>query len=108
MTVWVKMTLRLPVQVHAALTDEVKEAGTSLNQLIVDRLNASVGGVYVREDEANDGRILPRLDAIEGRLDTIEQVLNLSPSNEQTGTLSAQARQLRDQLQAKNDADRAD
>lgn len=108
MTVWVKMTLRLPAQVHAALTDEVKEAGTSLNQLIVDRLNASVGGVYVREDEANDGRILPRLDVIEGRLDMIEQALNLSPANEQTGTLSAQARQLRDQLQAKNDADRAD
>ncbi|WP_157935736.1 toxin-antitoxin system HicB family antitoxin [Tsuneonella flava] len=108
MTVWVKMTLRLPAQVHAALTDEVKEAGTSLNQLIVDRLNASVGGVYVREDEANDGRILPRLDVIEGRLDMIEQALNLSPANEQTGILGEQARQLRDQLQAKNDADSAD
>jgi hypothetical protein len=102
---WVKMTLRLPAQVHAALTDEVKEAGTSLNQLIVDRLNASVGGVYVREDEANDGRILPRLDAIEKRLDTIEQALNLPPVTEPTSTLGAQARLLRDQLQSKRGAD---
>lgn len=108
MTVWVKMTLRLPEPVHSALTAEVKEAGVSLNQLIVDRLNASVGGVYVREDEANAGRILPRLDAIEERLDVIEQALNLSSADEQTTTVSVLAKQLRDQLRAKNDADSAD
>ncbi len=108
MTVWVKMTLRLPEQVHVALTAEVKEAGTSLNQLIVDRLNASVGSVYMREDEANDGRILPRLNAIEERLDVIEQALNLSPADEQTTTVRLLAKQQRDQLRAKNDADNAD
>lgn len=59
------MTLRLPVQVHAALVKDAKKRETSLNQVIVNRLNRSLGGVYVSEEEANDGSILQRLKAIE-------------------------------------------
>jgi len=72
MTEWTKMTLRLPAQVHAALVDDARERDASLNQVIVDRLNRSLGGVYVSEAEANDGMILQRLIAIERRLDLLE------------------------------------
>lgn len=65
MTEWTKMTLRLPVQVHTALADDAKKRDKSLNQVIVDRLNRSLGGVYVSEEEANDGMILERLSALE-------------------------------------------
>ena len=65
MTEWTKITLRLPVQVHTALSADAKERDTSLNQVIVDRLNRSLGGVYVTEEEANDGTILQRLSRLE-------------------------------------------
>lgn len=66
------MTLRLPEQVHGALAQLAKETNNSLNQIIVDRLNRSLGGVYVSEAEANDGAILQRLAAIEQRLEKLE------------------------------------
>src|SRR4051812_3834256 len=74
MTDWTKITLRLPEQVHAALVEVAKDQATSLNQIIVDRLNQSLGGVYVSEAEANDGAIIRRLAAIEQRLEKLENV----------------------------------
>ncbi|WP_353641959.1 toxin-antitoxin system HicB family antitoxin [Mesorhizobium sp. WSM2239] len=72
MPVWMKLSVRLPLQVHTALSKEAKASAVSLNQLIVDRLNASVGGAYVTEDQANDGAILRRLKEVEERLDALE------------------------------------
>ncbi len=72
MPVWMKMTLRLPLQVHKALSHEAQKTGTSLNQLIVDRLNASVGEVYVSEETANDGNLIRRLEVLEGRVTLLE------------------------------------
>lgn len=65
MTEWTKITLRLPLQVHTALAEDAKKQDKSLNQVIVDRLNRSLGGVYVSEEEANDGSILQRLARVE-------------------------------------------
>ncbi len=69
MPVWVKMTLRLPHQVHSALTDLLKDKpDTSLNQEIVDRLNASLGGVYVSEVQANDANVIRRIERLEAEV----------------------------------------
>jgi len=73
MTVWMKMTLRLPLQVHTALSDEAKRTGSSLNQVIVDRLNASVGGAYISEAEANDARLVQRVSDLEARVAALEK-----------------------------------
>lgn len=43
MSVTVSITLRLPLGVHTALSKEAENAGSSLNQENVDRLNASFG-----------------------------------------------------------------
>jgi len=90
------MTLRLPQQVHAALVDDARERDTSLNQVIVDRLNRSLGGVYVSEAEANDGTILQRLSAIEHRLDLLE---GGSQSVEPSATPKSEGKLLRDMLE---------
>lgn len=96
MTEWTKMTLRLPEQVHGALAQLAKETNNSLNQIIVDRLNRSLGGVYVSEAEANDGTILQRLSAIEHRLDLLE---NGSQSVEPSATPKSEGKLLRDMLE---------
>lgn len=78
MPVDMRITLRLPLAVHTALTKEAKAADVSLNQLIVDRLNASVGNPYrggaeatvadrVDVLEADVAAIKDRLKALEGR-----------------------------------------
>jgi hypothetical protein len=97
MTEWTKMTLRLPEQVHAALVDDARERDTSLNQVIVDRLNRSLGGVYVSEAEANDGTILQRLSAIEHRLDLLEG--GGSQFVEPSATPKSEGKLLRDMLE---------
>ncbi|MEQ1938216.1 toxin-antitoxin system HicB family antitoxin [Mesorhizobium sp. CN5-321] len=94
MTEWTKMTLRLPEQVHAALVEDARERDTSLNQVIVDRLNRSLGGVYVSEAEANDGTILDRLTAIEQRLDKLEG--HDSEMSEEQSASKTQGEMLRD------------
>jgi hypothetical protein len=71
MPIWTKMTLRLPLQVHTALSDEAKRADTSLNQVIVDRLNASLGGVYITEGEANEARVVQRIADLEKQVGTL-------------------------------------
>lgn len=71
-SVWMKMTLRLPSQVHKALSDEAQRKNTSLNQLIVDRLNSSVGEVYLSEKTANDGNLVRRLEELEARVSALE------------------------------------
>lgn len=96
MTEWTKMTLRLPEQVHAALAQVAKETSSSLNQIIVDRLNRSLGGVYVSEAEANDGTILQRLSAIEHRLDLLE---GGSQSVKPPATPKSEGKLLRDMLE---------
>lgn len=96
MTEWTKMTLRLPEQVHAALVADARERDTSLNQVVVDRLNRSLGGVYVSEAEANDGTILQRLSAIERRLDLLE---GGSQSVEPSATPKSEGKLLRDMLE---------
>lgn len=88
------MTLRLPEQVHSALVEDARERDTSLNQVIVDRLNRSLGGVYVSEAEANDGTILDRLTAIEQRLDKLEG--HDSEMSEEKSTSKTQGKVLRD------------
>jgi hypothetical protein len=99
MTEWTKMTLRLPEQVHAALVEDARERDTSLNQVIVDRLNRSLGGVYVSEAEANDGTILQRLSAIEHRLDLLEDGSQPVTSVERSATPKSEGKLLRDMLE---------
>lgn len=77
MAVWMKMTLRLPLQVHTALTAKARADNVSLNQLIVDRLNASLGGVYVSEEDANDANLIQRLDALESDVAAIKKKLGM-------------------------------
>ncbi|WP_168256477.1 toxin-antitoxin system HicB family antitoxin [Rhizobium laguerreae] len=72
MPVWTKMTLRLPLAVHTALTRAAQESDVSLNQLIVDRLNSSVGGAYVSEEEANSANLLERLDRLERQVSALQ------------------------------------
>jgi hypothetical protein len=73
MPILMKMTLRLPLQVHTALTEEAKETGNSVNQIIVDRLNVSLGGVYVGEKEANEENFASRLRDLEARVVALEK-----------------------------------
>lgn len=75
MPVWMKITLRMPLQVHTALTNEAERDGKSLNQIIVDKLNASVGGVYIDEETANAANVIKRLDDLEKRLSLMERRL---------------------------------
>lgn len=68
MPVEMRITLRLPLAVHTALSKEAKESGTSLNTLIVERLNASVGNPYRGGEEAS----------VSDRVDTLESdIINL-------------------------------
>lgn len=73
MPVWVKMTLRLPHQIHSALSKIVADDdGRSLNQEIIDRLNASLGGVYVSEEQANDANIIRRIERLEAEVKALK------------------------------------
>lgn len=85
------MTLRLPVQVHTALADDAKKQDKSLNQVIVDRLNRSLGGVYVSEEEANDGSILQRLAALENHMRKLDPMFGYIEDEENQSTLDIQS-----------------
>jgi len=65
MPVEIRITLRLPLAVHTALTKEAKDANVSMNQLIVDRLNASTGNPYRGGAEAS---VAERVDMLESEL----------------------------------------
>jgi len=98
MTEWTKITLRLPELIHAALSEVAREGGQSLNQIIVDRLNRSLGGVYVTEAEANDGSILKRIDALEQAIRRLDPAFGQIDDDEEfsvSDALIARARNLR-------------
>lgn len=74
MSVDTRITLRLPLAVHTALTKEAKAANVSLNQLIVDRLNASVGNPYRGGVEA---AVADRVDLLEADVAAIKRKLGI-------------------------------
>jgi hypothetical protein len=74
MPVEMRVTLRLPLAIHTALTTEAKSTAVSLNQLIVDKLNTSVGSPYRGGAEAS---IADRVDALESELEAIRGEIRL-------------------------------
>ena len=72
MPVDMRITLRLPLAVHTALTREAKEADVSLNALIVDKLNVSAGSPYRGGAEAN---IADRVDLLEAEVAALKAKL---------------------------------
>ena len=70
MPVDMRITLRLPLAVHTALTREAKEADVSLNALIVDKLNASAGSPYRGGAEAS---VTDRVDVLEAEVSALRK-----------------------------------
>jgi hypothetical protein len=80
MPVDVRITLRLPMAVHTALKREMNElkrkgADISLNQLIVDRLNAAAGNPYRGGEEAS---VADRVDTLESDAADLEKRLSIA------------------------------
>lgn len=74
MSVGMRITLRLPLAVHTALAKEARETDVSLNQLIVDRLNASVGSPYRGGAETS---VSKRVDLLENDVAAIKAKLGI-------------------------------
>lgn len=74
MPVEMRITLRLPLAIHTALTEEAKSIAVSLNQLIVDKLNTSVGSPYRGGAEAS---VADRVDALETGLEAVRSEIRL-------------------------------
>ncbi|MEC5293815.1 toxin-antitoxin system HicB family antitoxin [Aurantimonas sp. C2-6-R+9] len=74
MAVEMRITLRLPLPVHAALLREAKAASISLNQLIVERLNASAGSPYRGGTGAS---VADRVDILEDEVAAIKAKLGM-------------------------------
>lgn len=72
MPVFMKLTVRLPLSIHSALTRSSKETGKSLNAEVVDRLNQSFGGVYLRESAIEDDNIIKKISDLEARIAELE------------------------------------
>lgn len=77
MAVEMRVTLRLPLAVHTALTREAKSSKLSLNQLIVDRLNASLGNPYRGGVDAD---VADRVDRLESELERLRAEVQQLPS----------------------------
>jgi uncharacterized protein (DUF2164 family) len=68
-----KITLRLPQKIHSALTRAAEAEKKSLNQEIVDRLNRSLGNIYVSGSEANEQNVIERIGDLERRVAMLEK-----------------------------------
>lgn len=80
MPVFMKVTLRLPLSVHRAVSKAAEESGQSLNAEIVSRLNASLGNPYLSEKDANDD-VLYRLAEVEARITQLENQRSEKPTS---------------------------
>jgi hypothetical protein len=85
LVLWTKITLRLPVKIHSALSKAADAGEKSLNQEIVDRLNRTLGNIYVSGDEANEQNVIERIGDLERRVAVLEKS---SGKLSQPGTLS--------------------
>lgn len=77
MAIDVRITLRLPLAVHTALKKESEDTSTSLNQLIVDRLNEAVGSPY---RGGADASVADRVDILESEVEALQAQLRGSIS----------------------------
>ena len=73
MSMWVRFNLRLPRAVHSELAKSAKAGGRSVNAEIVERLNRSVGGVFITPDEIAEAGIAERFVKLEERVAELEK-----------------------------------